>query len=95
MASEPVQGWQTFLTLLNKEAREMTYLQHTQVVIDYVHDRIHNGCGNGGCVVKTPGGQHTNGPCHCCPRDIAKILIDLACAIDAGGNNWKKEKCEK
>lgn len=55
----------------------LTLTEFTEL-IDSIHHRLHNGCGNHSCVVKKPTGQATNGACRCTPMSFARDIKFIA-----------------
>jgi len=55
-----------------------------------LYRRIHDGCGNNGCVIGKPV-VGTNGKCRCTPREFAMELRDIAGAMEVGHGHgsWK------
>jgi hypothetical protein len=39
------------------------------------HEVTGLGCGDGGCVIATPRGMHTNGGCHCEERALRRAVL--------------------
>lgn len=59
--------------------------------IAHMHQQAQHGCGDGGCIIHTTGGMHTNGGCRCSPRDIARTLRQIADAVMRADPIWKDE----
>lgn len=51
--------------------------------------RLKHGCGNHGCRINPPKGMGTNVVCNCSPREIAKLLLDLAVITEEMGRDWR------
>jgi hypothetical protein len=60
--------------------------------IESLHYKSKWGCGNAGCSLVKPVGQHTNGGCTCSPRKIAKRLLDLAIELEKLDCTWMEIK---
>ena len=63
--------------------------------LEYLANRLRNGCGNAGCQVKEPVGLHTNGSCNCQPKNYARTLMGLAIECEMQGNFWEKTEESK
>lgn len=59
--------------------------------LEYMANRLRNGCGNGGCIVKPPDGMHTNSGCSCFPSKYAKHLLGLSIECEDMGHEWDRE----
>jgi len=64
-----------------------TSLLHDLMV---VCDKLKYGCGNGGCRISLPKGQHTNATCQCTPTAFSKRLLTLAAESEKQGREWEK-----
>ena len=51
--------------------------------------RLKYGCGNHGCRINPPKGMGTNAVCRCSPREISKLLLDLAALTEEMGRDWR------
>lgn len=66
-----------------------TLADYRKSIEDAYRQSLH-GCGNGGCLIKPPKGQHTNAGCRCSSRDIARNLRRIADAVDRAPYDWKE-----
>ena len=67
-------------------------LQDLQQDVEHLANRLKNGCGNHGCVIKEPV-IGTNGGCKCTPRQVMNEMLNLTCAIERMNNkgaSWNK-----
>jgi hypothetical protein len=68
-------------------------LQDLQQDVERLAFQLENGCGNHGCVIKSPTGMAPNGGCKCTPRQIKTKLVNLTAVIDRMNNKgalWDK-----
>lgn len=68
-------------------------LEDLQEDVQILANQLKNGCGNRGCVIKSPKGMATNGGCKCTPRQITNSLLNIACNIEKMNNKgalWDK-----
>lgn len=64
--------------------------QHLLQELETVCKRLQYGCGNGGCRINQPKGQHTNMICQCTPSSFSKRLLALAIEAEEQGREWEK-----
>lgn len=83
MLSHPGDMWP-----LNRAEPDFT-LENLSESVDRLSARLKHGCGNHGCRINPPKGMGTNATCKCSPREIARLLLDLAALTEEMGRDWK------